>query len=183
MKKLIGLISLVSVTSAFALPFPKDLVGQLESEIVPSILQGSYQLTRLARQNSSGRMIPKGTCVFSNGTNVIKVEYCDMAAPQAARIDMEFNDLQEKHYVYVERNSSSLLPRFSIMSQDQTETCVVSYAEPVCGDNVWKDEVRDLRILNRTSDASPEVVRYQMNFATQIERISKILRDYSKTLP
>jgi len=183
MKTLVCSMTLLLAAQAFATPLPSEVLDRLENQVIPAARQGSLQIQKLPRTNSDGRQIPKGLCVFSDGSVSVEVSYCDMAAPQAARIEAEFFDEQEKHSFYVERNSVSQLPRFSIMATTFEGTCILSYSRPSCADSRWLAATEELMILNAPSEGSPQMVRTQMALATRIERISKALRDIAKARP
>jgi len=180
MKLLAGLLVIGSFTSAFAMTLPADVVSRLESEILPAALSGQMRITKVSRESSSGRVIPNGTCTFTSAVASVTVEYCDKVNPEASRVDSVFNDIQETHRFYVERNSASMLPRFSLFSQDASGTCLTNYGSEICYDASWLDVAHDLRSLNSASEAPSDIVNAQQSLASRLENVARALRNYAR---
>lgn len=186
MKTLICLFSAFIIPAASAVISPSAALEEIESDIIPRIrTSNEFQLTKVPRINSSGRSIPKGTCIFSNGEVSVTIEYCDMARPQAQRIDLKDLVSGEQNSVYLERNSATLLPGFKFDAVDQNGMCnfISFYGAPRCHDQAWSSDVVQYRSFNSRDEAPADVINMLMNFATRIETIDLTLRNIARSRP
>lgn len=186
MKKIISALSFLVIPTAFAMTVPDAVLDQIENDIIPRIKSSSeFKLTKVPRVNSSGRQIPKGTCIFSNADVSVSIEYCDMANPQAQKLELNDKLKGEEHSYYLERNSSTQLPHFRFTSDDASGMCSFTsfFGNPTCSDRVWSNDVVQYRSFNSFSESSPENIRFLMNFATRIEKIDRALRDVARSRP
>lgn len=186
MKTIISALSFLLIPTAFAMTLPSAVLDQMENDIIPRVKASSeFKLTKIARTNSAGRLVPKGTCIFSNGDISLSIEYCDMANPQAQRLELKDSISGEEHELYLERNSATQLPHFRFTGIDESGMCLHTsfYGDPRCHDSMWMSELSNYRSYNAFSEASPEKINFIMNFASRIESIDKVLRVIARSRP
>lgn len=183
MKYLIILAATMMATSAFAVQGPVETLDNIQQNILPLIKStNQFVLTKVPRINSVGRTIQNGTCTFSNSEISLSLEYCDMAKPQAQRLELK--DLRDgsRFLVYLERNSATLLPSFRFEAADENGYCsfISFYGDPNCHDKQWVDEASNYKSYSSFNDASPETISFLMDFATRIEKIDRELRTVAR---
>lgn len=186
MKKTVSALSFLLIPAAFAMSVPEAVLERIENDIVPRIQSSSeFKLTKISRINSSGRQVPKGTCIFSNDEVSLSVEYCDMANPQAQKLELTDSVVGESYSTYLERNSSTNLPHFKFANKDSSGSCFFTsfIGTPICHDNYWSNDVLQYKSFNAVSESTPRNISFLKDFASRIEAVDKILRVIARSRP